>query len=203
MTETFVTPVQTRSRRSFERMVTAGMDLIRRDPTGAFSMQDLARASGTSVGAIYQRFGNKETAMVMIHTAIMERLDREAQARFSLGDRLAPEVAVAEAVRRFCDHVLANMDVLSGMVIQGTGLEASTARGMESSRTIGALFQGFLAHHLGPDPTRHEMVFRMVCGMTWRHMFATDDAEYVVPLPLEAVLDGMVAMAQSYLLTPR
>ena len=200
MVQHFIQPVQARSRKSFEKMVSAGAELIRRSPDGSFSIQELAKLSGTSVGAIYQRFGNKETASVVIHSAILDRMDEEAAALFAPGDALTPEQAVEEAVRRFCQHTSTHRDVLRGMVMQGEALPESRARGLESSRGIGQLFHGFLAHYLGPDPARHEMVFRMVYGLVWRQIFEDEGNEYVVPLTAEAVIAETAEMARRYLL---
>ena len=56
-------PKQRRSRESYERVLEAAHTLLEENGFDGFTIQEVAARSGVSVGAIYERFGNKESLL--------------------------------------------------------------------------------------------------------------------------------------------
>jgi AcrR family transcriptional regulator len=99
------TPKQKRSQESLERVLEASRWLLEEKRFDAFTIQDVSQRSGVSVGAIYERFGNKEGLLRAVHQRAMEAIRKEHGA-FAADDGYpgarAHEV-VAAAVRSMAD----------------------------------------------------------------------------------------------------
>ena len=67
-------PKQRRSRESYERVLDAAHALLEENGFEGFTVQEVAARSGVSVGAIYERFGNKETLLRAVHARLMESM---------------------------------------------------------------------------------------------------------------------------------
>src|SRR4030095_4207181 len=78
MTEVSVRPPkQERSRQSLERVIEASMALLEEQGFDAFTIQDVSQRADVSVGAIYARFGNKESLLRAVHKHAMESIGAE------------------------------------------------------------------------------------------------------------------------------
>lgn len=71
------TPLQERSRRTQDRILTAVETLLRTRDFADVSVADIVARAGTSVGAFYARFTSKEALMPLLY----ERYDRDVTAR--------------------------------------------------------------------------------------------------------------------------
>src|SRR6476619_367331 len=81
MTDTSVRPPkQKRSQESLERVLAASMELLAEEGFDAFTIQDVSRRADVSVGAIYARFGNKESLLRAVHRHAMQSLRPEHEA---------------------------------------------------------------------------------------------------------------------------
>ncbi len=65
-------PKQRRSRESYERVLDAAHALLEENGFEGFTVQEVAVRSGVSIGAIYERFGNKETLLRAVHARLMD-----------------------------------------------------------------------------------------------------------------------------------
>jgi AcrR family transcriptional regulator len=102
-------PRQQRSRERLERMLDAAEDLIAADGIRATSMAAVARAAGTSIGAIYARFDNKRALIHAVHARFLARTATLAE-------------AAADPARwagRSLDEVLEGMIPVAVMAIRG------------------------------------------------------------------------------------
>src|SRR5579871_4788684 len=94
-------PRQRRSRESFERVLDAAARLLEENGFEGFTVQEVASRSGVSVGAIYERFGSKESLLRVVHARTMEALET-AVAEIETQDAPAePAAAIADAVARY------------------------------------------------------------------------------------------------------
>src|SRR5580765_3400878 len=67
-------PKQKRSQESLERVLEASIALLEEKGFDAFTIQDVSQRAEVSVGAIYARFGNKESLLRAVHKHAMEAL---------------------------------------------------------------------------------------------------------------------------------
>lgn len=111
-------PRQPRSRKTLERIVRAGIEILTRDGPAAVTIQDVVTRARSSVGSFYARFGGKEDFLAYLE----ERIREEEVARW------------ADAVRRRAWHG----QKLSGAVADAVGVLAEAARdGFRSGETPG------------------------------------------------------------------
>jgi AcrR family transcriptional regulator len=98
-------PQQKRSRASLERVLVASIELLEERGFDGFTVAEVSKRAGVSVGAIYARFENKEALLRAVHRRAMVEI-REA------GDELAElrpragapaQELVLEAVRGIAD----------------------------------------------------------------------------------------------------
>ena len=92
---------QARSRRTRDRLLAAGRELLNRGAFDATSINDVARDAGCSVGAFYQRFPDKEAFFTVVIETVLADIALDAK-RFVTDERLAEgsvEVAIAQTVR--------------------------------------------------------------------------------------------------------
>jgi AcrR family transcriptional regulator len=71
-------PLQTRSRRTLERIVSAALAILEDDGPGALTVQAVVERAGSSVGSFYARFSGKDDLL----TYLGERMWREASERW-------------------------------------------------------------------------------------------------------------------------
>src|SRR5579871_2666360 len=87
-------PKQRRSRESYERVLDAARTLLEENGFDGFTIQEVAARSGVSVGAIYERFGNKDSLLRAVHARLMESMSAANSAAESSAAR-ADDAAAA------------------------------------------------------------------------------------------------------------
>ena len=101
-------PRQDRSRRSLERVLDAGAEVLAERGWERFTIADVARLAGASSGLIYKRFENKAALLEAIFLREQERLVAEENARLasvhesagSLAEFIAGAVVAMASVAR-------------------------------------------------------------------------------------------------------
>src|SRR5579862_121459 len=160
-------PRQRRSRESFERVLDAARSLLEENGFEGFTVQEVAARSGVSVGAIYERFGSKESLLRVVHGRVMDSLDAAVsaiEAHAEPGDaRAAIVAAVADYARVAHDH----RRILRAFMHLGAIDELIAQRGSRASTDGGRVFKRrILAHRdaIGhPEPELAvDVAFRMV-----------------------------------------
>jgi AcrR family transcriptional regulator len=143
-------PQQRRSRDSYQRVLEAAHALLEENGFDGFTVQEVARRSGVSVGAIYERFGNKETLLRAVHARLMEWMTRASE---TAGTRAVPREdaaeAVADAVASVAQVMGANRKVLRAFMHLGAVDEVISKAGSQSSRAQCASFKRALMPYLG------------------------------------------------------
>src|SRR5690348_13601393 len=95
-------PRQRRSRESLARVLDAGAELLKDVGYDGFTLQEVSRRAGVSIGAIYGRAANKDALILAIHEREMERMAAENERlrstvqRDDLGPRQLVEALVRE-----------------------------------------------------------------------------------------------------------
>src|SRR6202008_2823007 len=87
-------PKQRRSRESYERVLDAARALLEENGFEGLTVQEVAIRSGVSIGAIYERFGNKETLLRAVHARLMEAMldaDELGESSFLIHHAVDPE----------------------------------------------------------------------------------------------------------------
>ena len=99
-------PKQQRSRRSAERALDASLELLEENGFDGFTVADVSRRAGVSVGAIYARFGNKESLLRAVHGRAMDGMSREYTAL---------EAADGPAARYLRDAVVDAVEIVAAI----------------------------------------------------------------------------------------
>lgn len=143
-------PKQRRSRESYERVLDAAHALLEENGFEGLTVQEVARRSGVSIGAIYERFVNKETLLRAVHGRLMEAM-LEADERAgdpTAGAETAGE-AILDAVAAMARTMNANRKALRAFMHLGAVDEVISARGSEASIAVSKSFKRSLAPYAG------------------------------------------------------
>ena len=97
-------PKQQRSRESYERVLDAAHGLLEENGFEGFTVQEVAARANVSVGAIYERFGNKETLLRTVHARLMDTM-----AQFDSADELVEPANASEVIEVLVRRVAATM----------------------------------------------------------------------------------------------
>src|SRR5919205_2416789 len=115
MTNTTVRPPkQRRSQESLERVLEASTRLLEDEGFEAFTIQDVSQRADVSVGAIYARFGSKESLLRAVHRHAMESIRPEHEHVAAADDRSADgaRAVIVGAVRTVADIFRGNEKLL-------------------------------------------------------------------------------------------
>jgi AcrR family transcriptional regulator len=141
-------PQQARSRAAFERVLEAGADVLREGGFEAFTIAEVSRRSGVSVGSIYER-ANKEGLFLAIHARWTDAISAEQdELLLALEDRdLAPEPLVREAVaavaKVFGDHG----ELMHVFMLRASLDDTIRERAAEASARNAQTFERLLLRH--------------------------------------------------------
>ena len=136
MTEASVRPPkQRRSQQSLERVIEASKGLLEEKGFEGFTIQDVSQRADVSVGAIYARFGNKESLLRAVHQAAMESLRPEHEAVAAVDAKPAKPAreVISDAVQTVAGIFRGNEKLLRALMHLGTVDTGISRRGSESS----------------------------------------------------------------------
>src|SRR6478752_3969712 len=135
-------PKQKRSQESLERVLDAGTRLLEEQGLDAFTIQDVSRRADVSVGAIYARFGNKESLLRAVHRHAMESLrpEHEAVAAVDGRPRTPTREVVVAAVRTVAGIFHGNEKLLRAFMHLGAVDDVISRRGSEMSTDLARQF---------------------------------------------------------------
>src|SRR5579884_2689085 len=89
-------PLQRRSQESLERVLQAGLDLLVEEGFEGFTLQEVSRRAGVSIGSIYARVPSREALILALHGRVMDTMIEQEDefARDSALDGLPPRELV-------------------------------------------------------------------------------------------------------------
>jgi AcrR family transcriptional regulator len=149
-------PKQRRSRESYERVLAAAHELLEENGFEGFTVKQVADRSGASVGAIYERFGNKETLLRAVHARLMDLIAAEVPAADRDVDPGGAAAAIAGAVAAIADSMGRHRKALRAFMHLGAVDDVISARGSRESIALSRSFKRALEPYRGefrhPDP---------------------------------------------------
>ena len=202
-------PLQRRSQESLERVLQAGAELLLDVGYEGFTLQEVSRRSGVSIGSIYARAPNKEALMLAIYDREMakvaeanERLRETAQLEDLRGRELI--IALVELMAR---STLEHADILRVFMYRALVDPEIWRRGSEGSSNLARAFEEALLEHKKelnhPDPELAiDVAFRFVYNTLVRRVSHGDKFESQRPLSEEDLIRELGEAAADYLLAP-
>jgi AcrR family transcriptional regulator len=199
-------PKQRRSRESYERVLDAAHALLEENGFEGLTVQEVAARSGVSIGAIYERFGNKETLLRAVHARLMESMSRGGE---STGDRVAggdtAAAAVSAAVAAVARVMNDNRQALRAFMHLGAVDEVISARGSEASIAVSKSFKATLKPYVKefahPDPqVALDVAFRIAYSTLARQVMYGPVFESDRRISWKRLVDELGIACASYLL---
>lgn len=200
-------PLQSRSRESLERVLSAGVDLLAERGYDDLSIADVSTKSGVSVGSIYARFASKADLFVALQERMLTIIDAEQTALFPPALAGAtPAQIIDRAVHTLADHFNRKQDLLRVMILRGAADPLTRERGSRSSLELGTLFARHLReniHAFGHEEPELaiDMCFRVVYASLTRRIMSGPDFESHHPLSWQKLTDELARMCRLYLLS--
>lgn len=161
-------PQQRRSQESLERVLQAGFQVLKEQGFDGFTLQEVSRRAGVSIGSIYARVPSRE-ALIM---AIYERAMAWTAVQNDLVSHLeethaSPRERIEAIVTEAAEEMLAHADSLRVFMRQAPMHEEIWARGAEKSQETAKAFEAAILrdreHLRHPDPDLAvDVAFRMV-----------------------------------------
>jgi AcrR family transcriptional regulator len=162
-------PKQKRSQESLERVLEASIALLEDKGFDAFTIQDVSQRAEVSVGAIYARFGSKETLLRAVHQHAMESIGAQQHDAVAAVDGKAGKPVhdvIVDGVRAVASVFRGNERLLRAFMHLGAVDDEISRRGSQASTELARQFETtVLAHRADlahPDAeTAVDVCFRM------------------------------------------
>jgi AcrR family transcriptional regulator len=202
-------PQQKRSQESFARVLEAGINVLETDGYEGFTLAEVSRRAGVSIGSIYARAPSKEALILAIYdqemakvSAANERLRETARLEDLKGRELI--IALVELMAR---STLEHADILRVFMYRALVDEEIWKRGSDRSTMLSRAFEEALLDHKDelnhPDPELAiDVAFRMVYNTLVRRVTHGNTFESQRPLSDEDLIRELGEAAADYLLAP-
>jgi AcrR family transcriptional regulator len=203
-------PKQKRSQESLERVLEASIRLLEENGFDAFTIQDVSQRADVSVGAIYARFGNKESLLRAVHRHAMETIRDEHGAVADVDGKPSGPArdVIGGAVRTVAEIFRAHQELLRAFMHLGAVDDEIAKRGSESSTDLARQFEETVLHRRDaithPDPEKAvDVAFRMTyCTFARQVMYGpTFESDRVIQW--EDLIEEVGAACAAYLLQER
>lgn len=200
-------PLQDRSRKSLEKVMAAGIEVLGKKGYDGFSIADVSQRSGVSVGSIYQRFQSKAVLFAALQVRILEEIDREQAVLFSTikAERLTDEQILAAAVKKIADLFMRHEPLIRVMILRGAVEEETRLRGSQSSLLLARSFEAFLmasVRRFGHDNPELgcDVCFRIVYAALTRRIMSGPTFESPTEIPWRVFVQELCRVCIAYLL---
>jgi AcrR family transcriptional regulator len=200
-------PRQRRSRESSERVIKAGLELLDELEYDSFTIAEVSRRAGVSVGSIYARFGSKDDLFLVLHDRAMEEVEREHRAAFDAiaWAELDDRESIRRAVHALTDVFRRHASMLRVFMLRGALDPLVLARGSAAVREVQSAFAaGVLTHRAAvrhPDPELAlDVFFRMAFAVLARRIVYGPAHESGRPLSWDELSDEVAELCAAYLL---
>jgi AcrR family transcriptional regulator len=204
-------PKQQRSRESYGRVLDAAYALLEENGFEGFTIQEVAARAAVSVGAIYERFGNKETLLRAVHARLMEDLARQAGPGAGNdsgpdGQSSAPAADVIEAwVRNVALTMNCHRAVLRAFMHIGALDEVISQRGSCESADLCRSFKSALIPYVTefshPEPeVALDVAFRLTYSTLARQVMYGAVFESDVEIEWDRLTSELAGACAAYLL---
>ncbi len=201
-------PKQRRSRESYERVLDAAHVLLEENGFEGFTVQEVAARAGVSIGAIYERFGNKETLLRAVHARLMEAMaacDAPGAADGAAGASVGAPEAIASAVASIAKLMSDHRKALRAFMHLGAVDEVISARGSQASVAASKAFKrellSYAAEMSHPQPEiALDVAFRMTYSTLARQVMYGPVFESDRRLSWKRLTEELTAACTAYLL---
>ena len=169
-------PLQRRSQKSLDRVLRAGLQVLQEEGFEGFTLQEVSRRAGVSIGSIYARVSSREALIMAIYEYAMAWTDEQDQIeRDAVRDDLSPRERIELLVTDTANTMLAHADILRVFMRQAPVNPEIWERGAEKSQATAKAFeQAILEHreHLAhPEPALAvDVAYRMLYCTTARRI---------------------------------
>ncbi len=188
-------------------MLDSARALLEENGFEGFTVQEVAARSGVSVGAIYERFGSKESLLRVVHGRVMDTLDAAAG---EIASREAPAeaaAAIAAAVAEYAGIAHQHRRILRAFMHLGAVDEQIAQRGSRASTDGGRVFKARILSHRAaiahPEPELAvDVAFRMVYCTIARQVMYGPTFESERRVGWERLVKELGVACAAYLLTP-
>ncbi len=200
-------PLQRRSQESLERVLQAGLELLQEVGFEGFTLQEVSRRAGVSIGSIYARVPSREALILAIYERAMEWiLEQEEQfERVSRLEGLTARELVERLTAGMAEIMLGNASTLRVFMRQAPMDPEIWRRGADNSQeTAGQFHSAMLTvydeiKHPNPElavDIAYRMVYcaiarRITHGPTFESAYQISDEELVHELS-RAVADYLL-----------
>jgi AcrR family transcriptional regulator len=194
-------PQQRRSRESLERVLQAGATVLADRGYDGFTIGEVSRRAGVSVGSVYGRFENKDALVYEIHRRMLERLTPATTDGDATTDLRG---AVERATRRLADSTDGERALLRAFMLRGPVDGRIAAQGSQASQAVGRTFKTTVLQHreeIGhPDPDlATDIAYRMVYDVLSRHVMYGATFESDAERTWEELVDELAEAVVAYL----
>lgn len=198
-------PRQRRSRESYERVLEAARRLLEENGFDGFTVSEVAARSGVSVGAIYERFGSKESLLRVVHAGVMESLSAAQTAILAEVAGAEPAEVIAQAVAAIAREPIEHRAILRAFMHLGAVDPEIAERGSQASIALGRAFKAVVLAQrkaiVHPDPDLAvDVGFRMVYCTVARQVMYGPAFESDLAITWDRLLEELSAACVAYLL---
>ncbi|WP_159501498.1 TetR/AcrR family transcriptional regulator [Microbacterium sp. 18062] len=203
-------PVQERSRRSLERILNAGADVLSERGYEGFSIAEVCQRAQISSGALYSRFDGKDSLILGIHTHVLGRIDADAREMYQPGpqwDGLSVTQTIELAVRLLVDHFTKHAAILGVFIIMTANDSRLRQNTAEPAQAISGAFRDRLLAHSAefphPDPAAAvDAIFSLAFESLAHHVAFGGEFWNQPPHPMAEIAHLLPRLARLHLLTP-
>lgn len=203
-------PRQSRSRKSLERVLEAGEQLLVESGWDGFTVQEVSRRAKVSIGSIYARAPSKEALILAVYDRTIARIAQENAERLAPDDPhwdgMSPRELVEAAVHELSGETLRNEPFLRVVMNRSPVDDALRRRADAQIRLLGTRWAALLerqrealAHHASPD-IAIEMAFRMVFATIARRVAHGPNFGSDHRIPDAELVDELAHAVAAYLL---
>jgi AcrR family transcriptional regulator len=150
-------PLQRRSQESLERVLTSGFEVLKEQGFDGFTLHEVSRRAGVSIGSIYSRVPSREALIMAIYERAMSWTDeRDAISRDANRYDLTPRERIELIVTDMATAMLGHADTLRVFMRQAPLHREIWEQGAAKSKRTSATFTEALLtqreHISHPDP---------------------------------------------------
>jgi AcrR family transcriptional regulator len=203
-------PRQARSRASFERVLRAGRDVIEEQGYGGFTLAEVSKRAGVSIGSIYARVPSKDALFHAIHASVVDEIDARhgAFGDIERWERLSTEELIVDAVREVARPLRANTAFLRVVMQRGAIDGVVAARGSRALTIQAGQFKALVLTrrneiaHRDPELAT-DIAYRMAYSTLARQVMYGPTFESQRPIKWDRLVRELGAACAAYLLVPR
>lgn len=200
-----VPTLQARSRRSLDRLIRAGLDVLSAEGPEALTVAAVAQRAELAVGTVYRRFGSKERLLAALQFAFIQTVDADVNRHVERARRLTLDgrQRVGIAVRAVSRAFERDERLFGVFLMLGTTNASVRAEGTRASKAANERFRQSLDGVVVARPDRDaalDMAYRIVYAACAHRVTHSDAHESDRPMSWRRFHRQLAEVVQRYLL---